>query len=298
MNVSVEEQVSLLKEPPSGTVQSLDEFFAIAHALEREASTRYVAFAARARLEGLAKLALLFERLAEEERHHEAFVLDWAQKEKGRQPSAAHLRWTLPPIFEEATAGELAVSRTTTAYRILSMAVRNEERAFSFWSYVAAEAPSPEVRAAAERMALEELRHVSLLRRARRQAYHAQRRRHPPDAAQTLSDRLAEALELERRLALQVRDLAMRLPAEDRIRADAMAAESMAMARELEPLARAPRLPIDALDATAAAERLADDYIEIAEATKDESTALLAQSLAGRAVSRLALLRQFARKVG
>lgn len=290
--------MSLLKEPPKGTIQSLDELFAMAQALEREAATHYAAFAAQARVEGLTELAQLFERLAEEERRHEAFVLDWAQKEKGRRPSAADLRWPPPPTLDDATAAELAVSHTTTAYGILSMAVRNEDRAFSFWSYVAAEAPSPEVRAAAERMALEELRHVSLLRRARRQAYHAERRRYPPDAAQGLSDRLAEALVLERGLARQVRDLAMRLPDGDRPQADALANETMAMASELASLARAPRLPVAALDATAAAERLADDYIEIAEASKDESTVLLAQSLAGRAINRLAVLRQLMRQSG
>ncbi len=289
--------MSLLKVPPGGTVQSLEELFAIAQALEHEASTRYVALAAHARLEGLPELASLFERLAQDERHHEAFVVDWAKRTKGKPPDPADLRWAPPEILEDATAGELAVARTTTAYRILSMAVRNEERAFSFWSYVAAEAPSSDIRAAAERMALEELHHVSLLRRARRHAYHDQRRRHPPDAAQGLSDRLAEALVLERRLSLQLRDLASRMPAGDRTRAEAMAGEAEAMARELEPLAQTPRLPIDELDAIASAERLVDDYIGIAEATRDEHTALATQSLAARAIDRLGGLRQLMKRL-
>ena len=56
------------------------------------------------------------------------------------------------------------------------MAVRNEERAFAFWSYVAAHAEVAEVRQAAETMAHEELGHVSILRRERRNAFHAERR--------------------------------------------------------------------------------------------------------------------------
>ena len=51
-----------------------------------------------------------------------------------------------------------------TPYRVLTIAVRNEERAFAFWSYVAAHADGEEVRLAAETMAKEELEHVAAFR--------------------------------------------------------------------------------------------------------------------------------------
>ena len=53
----------------------------------------------------------------------------------------------------------------TTPYRALAMAVRNEERAFAFWSYVAAYSEDSEIKKAAEAMAREELGHVSTLRK-------------------------------------------------------------------------------------------------------------------------------------
>src|SRR5690606_41665502 len=56
----------------------------------------------------------------------------------------------------------------------------------------------------------------SLLRRARRQAYHAERAAHPQDRPRSPTDRLAAAAVLERRLADQLEDLAQRLAGEDR----------------------------------------------------------------------------------
>ena len=48
-------------------------------------------------------------------------------------------RWRVPTNFDE----EEARSPRLTPYRALAIAVRNEERAFAFYSYVAAEAGSP-----------------------------------------------------------------------------------------------------------------------------------------------------------
>ena len=69
------------------------------------------------------------------------------------------------------------MQRLVTPYQTLSIAVRNEERAFAFWSYVSADAADPAIRREAERMAGEELQHVARLRGERRRAFHEARAR-------------------------------------------------------------------------------------------------------------------------
>ena len=129
----------MIQMAPSGVVRSLAQLFAIAHAMEHEAATRYAELATQVRAAGMPDLADLFERLAEEERAHAAKVARWSQQRSGKPPDAADIAWEPPGTIDEEALGELATSRLATAYRVLSIAVRNEERAFAFWSYVAAE---------------------------------------------------------------------------------------------------------------------------------------------------------------
>ena len=133
----------LLKVEPAGVVKSLEELFAIAYALEHESATRYAELAERMRAAGDAPLAETFNRLASEERDHLDSVVHWSETEKGTAPDATHLRWALPETFSDEEAGT-AAPQIQTSYGALSMAVRNEERAFAFWSYVAAHAATPE----------------------------------------------------------------------------------------------------------------------------------------------------------
>ena len=56
---------------------------------------------------------------------------------------------------------DLAELRLVTPYHALSIAVRNEERAFAFWSYMSADSDDPTIRREAERLAREELGHVA-----------------------------------------------------------------------------------------------------------------------------------------
>jgi hypothetical protein len=97
----------------------------------------------------------------------------------GREPDPSVLRAESDATFDDEGAGTVA-PELVDAYRAFSMAVRNEERAFSFWIYVAAQSPSPELRAAAEQMAREELDHVARLRRERRRAFHQATAGHCP----------------------------------------------------------------------------------------------------------------------
>jgi rubrerythrin len=265
--------------------------FAIAHAMEHEAATRYAEFALQARADGSSQLGDLFERLADEERGHETNVMQWSRQRSGKAPDPANIRWELPDTFESEIGGELATSRLTSMYRILAMAVRNEERAFEFWSYVAAEAETPDVRAAAERMAHEELGHVELLRRARRQAYHAERRgpARPPSSP---SERLAEAAMLERGLASQLEMLTERLTGDRHSQAHDWAARSRTMADEVEALSGRNAASAETMDAATAAERLVEHYLDIADLSRDEAIVIQAQSLAKRAILRLGWIRR------
>src|SRR5215210_3190268 len=166
--------MSILRSEPPRSVESIEELFAIAHAMDHEAATRYAEMARRLRREGNPSLAAVFERLAAEERDHLASVVHWSEKERGKAPDPMLVRWKPLETFDDEGASTTD-PRLLSAYRSLSMAVRNEERAFAFWTYVAAYAKDREIRRAAETMAGEELNHVATLRRERRRAYHADR---------------------------------------------------------------------------------------------------------------------------
>ncbi|MDK1491169.1 ferritin family protein [Sinorhizobium sp. 7-81] len=159
--------------PESGSepwvMASMSELLSFARAMEQEAVDGYVALAARMRAEGRPDLTAVFERLIAEEKGHLGKVNQWLGDQAPEPVSLAE------PLFDDEGAGVVA-SELLTSYRAFSMAVRNEERAFVFWTYAAAHAPSDEIRQAAERLAREELGHVATLRRERRRAFHEMRR--------------------------------------------------------------------------------------------------------------------------
>ena len=162
----------LLKSEPAGNLASLDELFALANAMEREAADRYTALSEEMQRQGRRDLAEVFARLAAAEREHVDSVARWSTARTGHAPDAALVRWRAPETFEPEAASEIHGSRLMTPYRALAMAVRNEERAFAFWSYVAAFTDNADVKTASEAMAREELGHVATLRKERRRAYH------------------------------------------------------------------------------------------------------------------------------
>ena len=233
--------VSLLKTEPPAPVASLPELFAIAHALEQEAANRYATLAAEMEALELPRVAAVFRHLVDEERGHAEHVEHWALGATGAGPDHHRMRWQPPETFDEEEARTIASSRLASAYRALSMAVRNEERAFALWTYIAAQARAPEVRAAAERMAGEELRHAALLRRERRRAYREDR---STAAASGAPSPLARAMAAEWRLAAL---LPMLAEAEgDATRAAAwrrLAGEAARMAAETAALAGEDALP-------------------------------------------------------
>jgi rubrerythrin len=285
-----ENEMSLLRNEPAGTVESIEELMALAAAMEDEAATRYAEIAERMRHEGDPALADVFDRLSAGERHHLESVHDWSRRTNGKGVDPATIRWNASETFDDEGSAT-AHPRLFNAYRALSMAVRNEERAFAFWSYVAAHAKTDDVRQAAETMAHEELGHVAILRRERRQAFHTERRRTGGGDGESATD-LAD---LERHLADLLEPLTHQSPEPERTRLTDFIEGARRNARELDrasvPLkgvGAGERLPEDPV---VLAELLAERYLEVGDLAGDEATLDRMQSLAGDAISRLAWLR-------
>ena len=170
----------LLPSPPEIPAGNIEEIVATANALERAAARRYRKLAHAMWSVGHEDIAYVFDELASEEEQHVEAVEKLASTLLGRLPTDDIVRWVLPETFGAEEAGPLAL---LTPYKVLSTAVRAEERAFAFWSYVAANANSEPVCDLAEKMAHQELLHAARFRVARRKAYHAEfrLRRKPPE---------------------------------------------------------------------------------------------------------------------
>lgn len=267
-------------------VASADELLAVAQALEREAAARYRALSARMARQGDSSMAAQFAVLAGMEDRHASDIAERGQALLGHAPALPSAGWDLPPTYDE----EEARGAMLGAYQALAFAVRNEERAFVFYTYVAAEAEDPEVRALAEQLARDELQHAALLRHHRRRAFHAER----PVAAE-----IPQSVDALRRLAQRW----------DRQAAAAHAALAKALdevgetedaaifrrlaAQEAETAAGAVGDVIPKLRSAADGLRLLEEAFDrcasIGEKSNDERVVAEAQRLAGERIARLAL---------
>jgi rubrerythrin len=286
-----------LKAEPPGPVLSLNEFFSLAHAIESDAVARYAEAATLLRQQGADKVASVFERLAETERGHVEQVDAWAKHSDAASPATTALPWAIPDTHD-ATPGEMARSKLLTPYRVLASAVRHEQRAFAFWTYVSAHADKQDVKEAAERMALEELEHVSILRRERRKAFHSEQQETAPLNRLTALNSLAT---LERRLAEYIQQNPAAATGGDfasKIEADAYrAADTLeSVASHDHSLLSLPTIASDKLaDPMAVSEYLVDAYLRIAEVSAEPGMLSLSQELASTAVYRLAMLKSITR---
>jgi rubrerythrin len=281
-----------LKDEPAGRIRSMSEFFALAHAMELDAASRYTETARQLRAQDETELADLFDELAETERGHIRQINEWADHEASR--ADAQLPWPIPDTFD-GTPEEMAGTRLLTPYQALASAVRHEQRSFAFWTYVAAHANAGDVRDAAERMALEELEHVSLLRRERRKAFHAGRLGGSPagDELKTLSvlatleQRIADLIESDTSSA---HDHALLPPLAAAARNAATTLEALHAARH--PEFSMPALPAERInDLGALAEYLAEAYLRLAETSQDGDVVNIAQDVAKAAIYRLGTLK-------
>lgn len=213
-------RASLLRHDPRLESVSLETLVGIATAIEREAVRRYEQLEQTMRRRGAIDTADAFRRMIEQERQHVETVARWAAQLEVAVPDADELRRVLPSELA-GSWDEIAGSALLTPYRAFAIAVENEQRAFSFYSYLAAHAAERSVAIEAERLAAEELEHAAQFRRWRREAWHRERRRGEAAAAPAAPQaRAASADELrrfiEQRLAIiasEYRSLADRLRA-------------------------------------------------------------------------------------
>ena len=281
-------RTTLLKEP-AGTLQSLDELFALANAMEQEAATKYAELAEDMRRQGRADLLTVFTDLAAAEREHVDSVRRWSQSRRGKLPDPALVRWEAPETFDRDATAEISASNLMTPYRALAMAVRNEERAFAFWSYLAAYSGDPEIKEASEAMAKEELGHVAMLRKERRRAYRGEHDRAQADDTRLPAERVG-ARRLELCLATHLTALERRLQGAAAERTRELRDNTTRMADEVGDFGSFPGA-MEQRDAQTIAETLADAYLEGAERSGNAERLETLQRLAERAISRLAWLR-------
>jgi rubrerythrin len=275
--------------------------FALASAMEQEAAKRYGELADEMRRQNKGDLAEVFTRLAVAEREHVDSVTRWSQSRRGKAPDPALVRWEAPQTLNHDTVTEVKTSRLMTPYRALAMAVRNEERAFAFWSYLAAYAEDPEIKKAAEAMAREELGHVSILRKERRRAYHKEHdltprgERHELAEAENQRQRQSQvdARTLELRLAAQLADMERRLTDPSAKRTRELLDETMVMSTQAAGFGSFPAR-LEQADSQTIAEALVDGYLNGAESAGDAARLEELQALAERAIVRLAWLRSLA----
>jgi rubrerythrin len=281
----------LLKDQPKGALHSLDELFALADAMEQEAARKYDELATAMDEQGRRDLAAVFADLAAAEREHVESVTRWSQSRLGKPPDPALVRWQAPETFDSETTSEIKASRLITPYQALAIAVQNEERAFAFWSYMAAFADDRDVEMASEAMAREELGHVATLRRARRRAYHREHLRGEGarPAARAAEDKL-DARMLELRLATHLDGMAHHPWDAAGKRLRELHEETLGMAAEAAGIGSFPA-EFAERDAQAISEALAEIYLAEADQSDDQNRVALLQRLAMKAIARLAWLR-------
>ena len=145
-------------------IRTVEEFYAHALAIEREAAQRYEEFAEHFEERGEDALAGLCGKLAQMERgHYEELMLSCMNL---RLPAIAEgrYRW-LEGESPEAPAREM-LYRICTPRNLLEIALAAEWRAREFFVGIARTAPSVTVREMASVMAAEETEHVKWVRQA------------------------------------------------------------------------------------------------------------------------------------
>ena len=268
--------MSLLHSDPEAQVRSLAELARLALALSTASQHRYARLAQGAETRGARRTAAVFARLAEEEAATSETLLAWCREagaEPERKPAA------MPPdIFRPWD--ELADSALVSPYRALAAAVAARDRAFAYYSYLAARADEPSVRRAAERLASEELRHAARLRVERRQAWRHERPSTPP--ASTTEALTLQAAPLLAEAAEAHAGLAAALAAEGDARGAQVLEDLARIEAEEAGIALAPAAVGPAAErrrrALAPLERLFELYEQAASHAPDEAVLATAQT--------------------
>lgn len=163
-----------LEHDPEIRVIGMPTLVGIANAIEHESIRRYEQLAKTMQRRGESETAEAFRTMLDEERSHLEGVQRWARSLGVPVPPHEAFEWSLPADLS-ASWDDIAGSALLTPYRAFAIAVDNEQRAFSFYAYLAAHASDARVAREAENLAAEELRHAARVRRWRRAAWHRER---------------------------------------------------------------------------------------------------------------------------
>jgi len=139
-------------------IATVEEFYAHALAIEREAAERYAEFEAYFTDHGSDVLAGLCRNLAALEGEHLAMLLQESSALRLPAIRAGDYRW-LESGAPEAAARELFY-RAANERQLMEIALQAERRAQRFFEWVAEYAPDDDVRRLAREMAAEEAEHV------------------------------------------------------------------------------------------------------------------------------------------
>lgn len=278
--------MSTIREP--WELSSLAELLALAARMEQESIDSYRDLSRRMERLERPDLARVFDALVAEEQGHLSKVDGW-------RDGLGVTNEVQPPggpkeVFVDEGVG-IVDPALLSAYRAFSMAVRNEERAFVFWTYVSAYAGTDQIREAAERMAREELGHVATLRRERRRAFHSERDRNIVVSVDALPD-------LERRLVHLLDKLAASGSAagkETVLHSFARESESRLASLAETPLGTSTdtaNFPRTALESPLAlGELLVDSYLNLGSQARDDLDSSRGRTFAAELIHSLAVLR-------
>jgi rubrerythrin len=299
-------------------IDSASELLSIAVAAEGEAIRRYSGLAFKMQQHGNEEAAAVFNKLVDEGRSVENRISEWAELE-GLVIAAgiAPLVWDDPNV-DTGYDIQACNPYRCTPYKVLAFAVHNEERAFLFYTYVAADSHDADVCHHAKVLARAELDRAAALRVLRRSAWHTQSEqitesRISPAVINGTQDLLAAIVFIEQYLA-HLFELAASSFTElgslaTRTRESQRASEKMlkdsespgsAVTGALQRVARwRDEVLAQTVDAKAALRRLFEDcdrsfafYNSVVKSTSDEQVMLMAQQHSTLATRRIAELER------
>lgn len=283
----------LLATEPPAPVRDIGELYAIAFTQTETAAQRYGKLAA-AGDEAFEPVRCVFEALCLRENERAEAIKEACIAVIGRAPTQADLRWMPIDLVPAEELSALKNSLLSTAYSAWALAVRHRERAFIFWTYVAARAETGIVRATAESMAREALRDGNLLRRERRLAWRAERREALAGDAPAATE-LSSAALFESLLLKDIFRWSQEAPAPQRRRLLSLIGDdSQAPSPEADALPHTEAIEEIQRRALRYAEHLSSIYLDEADKAVDQFRLELAQQLAARSIARLADLRSIA----
>ena len=138
---------------------TLDEFMALALAMEAAAADRYAELADTMQAHNNTETAKLFRRMAAIEARHAREI----QAQIGERGVEVARRWEAANAAEAECAPPESLHYLMLPWHALTIALENEKRAEQFFAQLAKVATSDAVREAAERLRTEEHEHVALI---------------------------------------------------------------------------------------------------------------------------------------